>query len=796
MPISPDQYRAAGNWVIQLKVILGKGTDFGTRPAKERRSTKKAVRLLLSNMREGIGPNPSKDVLRDEMDRIRKIVFNSVDLLVDDKVSRSKKGKTKLEALQKFADTLKDEFAQESQKAGALDVQFKYVIGEALQGLKYEEMEALFRKGEIPAEDLLDDEILNARHPARHDILNAIDPTKLSGEKKALWLNRAESSFTEGGISADKMAGTEAGRMLLEANPKLRGKVAVMLDPAKLDEFLDRFPDKDEVTADALLSTARKAPDPSGKVTDRLTQLDPGTFSKLKARFDAKAWNDKERGMGPQVCQALWKTGNYDQIVELINHGVDTSLAAKFPGMPDPEGGIYSGFFQPIQHIVQKHLRNVSLLKNDPCPLKDEELTQAQGAEKILAVLESKGVAKTVTKWKEVEDSELVKEFDTSGGTIWGFEDVRLPYVQAAHGTKKGTQPVRMMELWESIEASLEPAAYQELLDDPNTAIKKFVGIGVKKIKDGVESGDPKYAEIADDEAAYIKKFEKHVTSFLLEFVEQMPKLAFGMPDSNDPGNSTVALSDIAGVQPGKLGGGIACKVGLHWAKKENKPVYYCLDGIKMEDVTNYKETKKKAIEEFIAAGGQAKKAEGHDEVITLVELREILKHWDELKDTVKFVKKGKILKGDDLKDKVEKWQKNMKKSNQRAGRLPAPPRAAFMKNLDAIDPGLAAKLPDGKIGDMDARDIVKKFAYLLKVSKTRPALVLKYVMSRCAILMKYKLISSGLPDAAARLGSPKKGDDMKTLSDTLLRRIKRCHAKLQGPLEDALTRHDSFVKV
>jgi hypothetical protein len=57
-----------------------------------------------------------------------------------------------------------------------------------------------------------------------------------------------------------------------------------------------------------------------------------------------------------------------------------------------------------------------------------------------------------------------------------------------------------------------------------------------------------------------------------------------------------------------------------------------------------------------------------------MVELREILKNWDELKGTVQFVQKGKMLKGDDLEKKVAEWRKKLKESNEQAGRAPRHP--------------------------------------------------------------------------------------------------------------------------
>ena len=175
-----------------------------------------------------------------------------------------------------------------------------------------------------------------------------------------------------------------------------------------------------------------------------------------------------------------------------------------------------------------------------------------------------------------------------------------------------------------------------------------------------------------------------------------------------------------------------------------------------------------------------------------MVELREVLKHWDEFKDEkgndlVKFVDKGKILKADDLKTKLADWQKRMTEANREADRAQAPPRENFAKQLNSIDPELLKKIPKGKEGDKDARDIVRKSGYLEKVAKTRPEIVLNYILNSCDVLIQYGLISDKLPDAAKRRRSAQEGNEIRDASKQVLDEIKKCNASFQGPLEAAL---------
>jgi hypothetical protein len=78
---------------------------------------------------------------------------------------------------------------------------------------------------------------------------------------------------------------------------------------------------------------------------------------------------------------------------------------------------------------------------------------------------------------------------------------------------------------------------------------------------------------------------------------------------------------------------------------------------------------------------------------------------------------------------------------------------------LNAIDASLMARLPNGPEGDMDARDIVRKSGYLLKVAKAHPEIVLKYIMSRCKVLTQYDLVPIELTQAAAALVTASQDD-------------------------------------
>jgi hypothetical protein len=599
------------------------------------------------------------------------------------------------------------------------------------------------------------------------------------------------------------MLGSEEGRQELAARPRLAGAVLSSADPEALQgiDLSTCFGDaKDDVMSAAVMAISRKRAPLDGMELDRDGRCDPARFSLLAQQIPTDMWNDTgggiapKRGLGPIVCGQLWGKGNYDQICELIDQGVDTSTSAPFqPGMSVKARG---GRVQPLQHVVSPLLKRVGALPPVDDPATAPAKNDVEGARKILAALNANGGSVTLTSYAAIESCEMLTAFKKKPGTIWGFEEVRQPYVQAAHETDKGKEPLRMLELWEAVgPVTTDYAAYEKLLIDPDNAVKELVAAGRQTVEEGINSGNAKFAEIAGHEDAYIAKFEKFATNFLKEFGQLMPKGTAARPKLDDSGAAkrSETVSEAAGIMPGGLMAGLACKAGLWWAKEERAPVYYCLDGVNMADVTDYKKVKNKTIEDYIAKGGKAGGGSAHNEGVTMVEVREILKNWEELKDTIVFVEKGVILKGKELDTKVKKWRDDMKSSNETAGKTPAPPKATFTGDLNKIDPGLLARIPDDADGRKDARDIVRKFGYLEKIANTKPQIALNYLMSKCGVLVRYDIVPAELTKAAAELVMIDPDAPMGNMMEAcaaVKAPLARCHADLQKPLEAALLRH------
>jgi hypothetical protein len=868
MTIEEQRSTGTGDWLAQLKKILQLGDedqrDYGNNPKAEHRSTVTAVKLLLSNLRKGLKKTPDDNTSEGDKDFI---LFNAIDRLIKDKVEKSKRNKTQLEAVDKFETILKQEFEKQKNKKDEIDGKWLDKANETLKSLRAEgfrkeltgkNLEALehvldpshnepIEKRQECLRLMLETEegkqsILTKTHVSIQ-ALKAVQDVELGktllkslnysafggtdfqtfvnnqGDAKETLLSetladliqrtlpegpdskkeaRLQSTACQSVLSimdpntvetvGKQMFKSQSKREKLRANPRLGGVLLSSIDPKALEDvdLSKTFRDaKNEVLGEALLLISQRAPKSGEETETHLNTLDPEFFKRLIEEIPPEVWNNKTattgvlKGLGARICMELWNSGGYEQAGQLIEYGVDTSLATRVTD--DVKGdreGFYSGFVQPLEHIIAKYLSSVDKLNTEDADDWSElQKQKVAGAKKIFETLGEDSVS--LTKWSDVQNCEMMEEFVKAPGTIWGFEDVRGPYVQAAHETDKGSRPLRMWELWDAI--GLNAKSYAELLEDPEGFAEKQVNSAAEVIASG-SSTRVNYDHI-DDLETFVKEFKKSAKALLLEFAAQLPKGTY------------TSVSKKAGFEDGKFIGALACKAGLWLAKEQGEPVYYCLDGINMDDVTNYKKMKNAAIDDFL----KGKNKKRHDEVITMVEVREILKHWDELKDedgnsVVKFVLKGKILTGEQLEKKIAEWQKAMAKVDQK-NPTPAPDFNGFSAELNKVDDKLLEKLSEkAKINKKEAnRDglaILKKHGYLVKLANTRPHIALKYIMAKCEVLSEYELISEDLPEAAESLidalddGNTK---EIKKAAKKLKKEIEKCHADYHAPLKKAL---------
>lgn len=540
-------------------------------------------------------------------------------------------------------------------------------------------------------------------------------------------------------------------------------------------------------------------------------------------------WKDKKKGISSQVLNNLWNAGDFEKIDQLLkdkDKGVD-------PGQPYSLGfnrgrgtreGEWSGYIQPMEHLLGNYVKKVSRLKGGeyhkeldalnsevqtakakldqakidlaklvpPTPeqqatpnqqtkpdlqatprqavkvspevkeqlkkaaevvkssekafqekeadrdKKSSEIEKLKGAQRILEALNTTKKASVLTDYEDIKKSPMIATFQKEPGTIWGFEDVRMPYVQAARETEHGQKPLRMWEMWEAIDPALDEKGYSKLLEDPDTAIPEFIKMGVDKIKKGMhEKGNHEYE--GRDETEFIKRFEEQATMYLRHLSKQPPKGEFQ------------EVADPSGVNPGKLMGALGCKAGLWWAKEKKpkpEPVYYCIDGINMADATSYKRLRNSNIKAKLDNPSKAV----HYEVITFAEIREILKNWDELKDTVKFFEKGKMFGPEDMK-RVEQWIADMKGHDKDAGKRPAPKAEKYKALLDKLDPQLINNLhekesKDGRDADRNALRIARASENLKRAARAKTEVLLAYLDSnQCAVLVEWGFVPEGLQD-------------------------------------------------
>jgi hypothetical protein len=400
--------------------------------------------------------------------------------------------------------------------------------------------------------------------------------------------------------------------------------------------------------------------------------------------------NDLDNGLAAIACNLLWvEVEDVTLLCKLVAAGVDT-MVAKDVGLTEslkrPREGVYSGFVQPLEHVLGRYVGPLG----DPAlhaTLTAEERARLPRAERVLQALAARGPGKVgaLTSYQAVRASELVDAFAHRPGSIWGFEHIRLPYVQAAHATTVGKQPIRMLELWLAVEQALTADAFQQLLADPTAKIKEIVDTATATMRKAIDINAAWVAGYGGDE--FLKAFEVQCTEYLRFLATTDPTAKF-------------LTAEKRGHTMGKYTGAFACKAGLWWAaQRQQQPIYYCLDGIRRRDVVNYKTFKTKAINTWLKVGGRP-----YNEAITLAEVREILTNWSTLGQRVVFVRRGVILRDAEL-HKVLQWIPAMREADARVkGKRDAPPQSKFAAEADRLDPDLRGNYDNTQIMQIVAR--------------------------------------------------------------------------------------------
>ncbi|WP_173073826.1 hypothetical protein [Phytohabitans rumicis] len=424
----------------------------------------------------------------------------------------------------------------------------------------------------------------------------------------------------------------------------------------------------------------------------------------IRLRLGAGGLNNAEGGLAARLLSMLWNDGDYATICDLIADGIDTAQPAYYGSDEAPKyEGLWCGYVQPLEHLLGYYLRLASLPSLpaqtdpggadvaveltalggkspaaaglDPAERRDLGARKVAGAAQILQALTVKGSAKILTSFAAVESSALLREFVGEPGTIWGFEHVRLPYVQAAHATPSGNQPLRMWELWQVVARAAEKPEYEALLSDPDRMIPKLVAEGVAAVEKEFVNRPADYLwwKLPDFKAA----FEKQCTAYLRSLAEQPPRAKY-------------ATAAKRGHDFSAYLGSFGCNAGLWWALNQGTRVYYCLDGIKDADVIGYKKLKTSRINTFLQGKGNA-----YIECITLAEIRVILTRWDELKDIVMFTRKGEFVDKQEIVD----LKTAMEAADKLAGTRLAPTGVPeFAEVIKKLDPKLLPSLNDDEI--------------------------------------------------------------------------------------------------
>lgn len=458
-------------------------------------------------------------------------------------------------------------------------------------------------------------------------------------------------------------------------------------------------------------------------------ELGPDLLAWLFASVTVPEWNDPVQELAARGLNLLWTAGDYDRICQLIAAGVDCTVSAKAWGGPTREG-VFSGYVQPLTHVLGRYVKSISMLDTPDEPALPDP-TKVRGARQVVqAIGKLSSPPAILLDYAAIRSSEVVTLFAEQPGTFWGFEDVRLPYVLAARETRHGQRPLRMLDLWEAVGPAL--GVYANLVSRPKSTIAALVKQGAGAVRDGIKAGRREYDGI--DEQKYLPEFEKMCADFLTYFAGRRPYGAY------------LETADRSGKAPLKLLAAYACKVGIHWSAARGIPLYYCLDGLAMSDVFSYKAYKIREIDAYLGAiakpTGQLLHHGPFQEVITLAEVREILRHWDKFRDVVRFVEQGRLIPREDAEKRVHDWQQELSAADQDLHRTWSSTTTFEREILDMkSDP-----LFWNEIGVRERWKCVKELSTIELAAKNveDPDLLLRVLQEDCPTLRRLALLPDG----------------------------------------------------
>ena len=471
-------------------------------------------------------------------------------------------------------------------------------------------------------------------------------------------------------------------------------------------------------------AAAPTAQDPDRREWRRLARP---VWTWIRRSIGIAGLNDRTRGLGARLVFWLWHTGEYDVICDLVAAGIDVM-------QPYRDGskaaliveGIRCGYVEPLGHVLGKYVWRVhlaakkSLDADEARELRGVDPARIAGAGRILDVLGRQTHKPILTTFQEVLDSDFLTAFTKQEGTIWGFEYVRLPYAQAAHQTPKGQRPLRMIELWDVVGEAITTEEYEKLFTRPDETIRRLVDAGVKKVRAAIATSERTVIGHGTEE--FVKAFADNCTDYL--------KFLVGRPPT---AKTTTIEKRGSGIRAYMAG--IGCTAGLWWAKRTGEPVYYCIDGLRIQDAINYKTYTTTLINDFLAGTTE----ERFSEVITLTEMREILTNWKDFHDVVTFVSRGKLLTGPVGEDLVLGWIALMNRSDEVGPARRSPARDAFAADLAAL--GLAG---DRTLSDHDAMRVVA-LADGVRRSASAGLPVLAVSLGAVELLVEHGVIPNGM---------------------------------------------------
>ena len=204
-------------------------------------------------------------------------------------------------------------------------------------------------------------------------VLTLLQPTA-GTEDRQEDMKRARIELVSKALSSKKAREVLARKPGVATSVVLEAEGLGVLTPEMLDGF---GPDAPQMCRTFAIEIAKRKPKAASKPGDADAKTaEPSVLEDwVWAKADPTDWNKRENGTSAQVFNSLWNARNFEQMAKLIGRKFDAGQAhntEKDEGRGSREG-VWSGFVQPLEHLLGNYVKRVHLAGKPLDKLSDED---------------------------------------------------------------------------------------------------------------------------------------------------------------------------------------------------------------------------------------------------------------------------------------------------------------------------------------------------------------------------------------------------------------------------------------